>query len=618
MKNFPNFIQIIRVHKNTLIILMTLVSLGIILTSTNIFRDIQTRIEAATVNSVEPEDGTITGDVTIKDDANASGGKYISFGTAQSACVPTVSSSELVSNGGYEGTYSTIAPSWSDNNWDGATFSYNRDTTNPHGGDSAQKIAVSTLGTGGLIFKQDYSFKKGQVYEGTIWLRSDTPTTVQFLFRRAGSYYEPGAIRTVTLNSNWQKITIRGGFGDDTDTAGFFGVNFVTSGTVYIDDASLREVSETDCVDNSAVIPANFFGMHINKWGTYNTWPSSMQFGIVRLWDTGTRWKDIEPTQGNWDWVRFDYYVNTAVQNNEEIIYTMGITPHWASARPADPDEGGTAEPTDINTWRNYVRTVATRYKGKIKYWEIWNEVNYGGFYTGSTEKMVELTQTARDELKAVDSSNVILGPNFTDTGFAMLDEYLIKGGGQYVDIITYHAYSTFTPEYKNAYFAGIKNIMKNNSVDTKPLWNTEGASYGTSPTSDQAVGSVARNYILQWAWGVSNFNWYGWDIDLGNPLSQPGYLTTTPAGVAYQQTVAWLQGAQMVSKHHDTTTDTWYVKIQRANGYTGYIVWNATGSNTFTIPTEWNVTTKRDLAGGSTAIGGSTIQIGLVPLLLE
>jgi hypothetical protein len=448
-------------------------------------------------------------------------------------------------------------------------------------------------------------------YEASVWLRSPDGATVSFLLRRAGPNYEAGATQQIKLTSAWTKYTIRGGW--NTDVAGLFEINFNSGGTVNIDDASLHEISnETDCVATQNPIPALLFGQHLNKWGTYQQWPSLLPFKLLRLWDTGTRWMDIEPSKGSWDWSRFDYYVNNASQRNHAILYTLGMTPNWASANSPH-----TAPPANIADWRTYVRSVALRYKGKIKYWELWNEVNYGGFYTGTIDQMYQLTVAAHQELKAVDPTNVILAPNITLFGIDWLDKFLALGGGQYVDIISWHRYTTYRPEADLPLLNALKSVMAQHGID-KPIWNTEGATDGVPPSPELARGAIARNFILLWSWGVENFSWYGWDIDLGNPLSLSDRITPTASGIAYQQTALWLTGSKMMSKHRDTN-GTWTVTILKSDGREAYIVWNDTSSISFSLPTAWSVQTRRDLTGASSVMSGvSSVSIGPSPILLE
>lgn len=529
-------------------------------------------------------------------------------------CSPGTDSTELLTNTGFEGSYVNLAPNWARQSYGSPMLTFSKDASAPHSGSADQMATISAApdSSSGVYLAQNYTFKKGQTYEASIWLKSPDNATVDFLLRRTGPYYEAGAIHHLKLTPVWTKYTIRGGW--DSDVAGFFGVNFTSAGRVYIDDASLHEITgETDCVATQQAIPAGYFGMHINKWGSYNTWPTLLSFKTLRLWDTGTRWMDIEPTKGNWNWTRFDFYVNTAQKNNDDIIYTLGMTPGWAS-----PDSLNTSAPRDINDWRTYVQTVGQRYKGRIKYWEIWNETNYGGFYTGTVDQMYQMTVAAQQVLKAIDPTNVILSPNVTWVhGNEWLDKFLQLGGGQYVDVISWHRYTTYTPELDLPLVDSIKSVMKQNGID-KPIWDTEGSTTGSPPSSDQAAGALARDYILQWSWGIFNFNWYGWDVGPGPPLSQPDYTTPTADGIAYQQIARWLTGSKLLNKHRQDD-GTWIVSITESGGKSAHIVWNDSENTAFTIPTQWAVTDLKDLSGNSSAVSsGQSISVGFSPILIE
>lgn len=533
---------------------------------------------------------------------------------AAPACMPTASGRELLANPGFEGGSSARAGSWSDNTWGGAAAAYARDTASPHGGASAQRIHVASLQSGGVIFKQDVALRAGAVYQASVWLRSPDAATVDFELRRAGPNYEAGADQRVTIGPTWQRYTIRGGF--SADTPAYFGIDFDTPGTVEADDAGLRRLSDTRCVASTAPIPSTYLGMHLNKWGTYTVWPAMLNFGTVRLWDTGTRWTDVEPQPGTWNWSRLDYYVNAAVTNHDAIIYTMGMTPQWASARPADAKNGAVAEPADMGAWRRYVHAVATRYRGRIRYWEIWNEADYAGFYDGSAQELVALTRAAEEELKAVDPANVVLSPDFTTGGLDAMSEFLADGGGRYIDAMSVHLYPRTTPEADRPFFVAVQDIMRHAGIAAKPLWNTEGAAGDVTSTGAVAAGLVARTYLLQWAWGVSNFDAYAWDIAIGGALSRPDHITPTAAGVAYEQVADWLRGSRMLSRTH-TADGTWEIALRRPDGSLAHAVWNVNGTTTFTVPAGWGADAARDLSGRTSAIARGVVAIGIGPQLL-
>lgn len=537
--------------------------------------------------------------------------------------LPSISafSQNLLTNPGFEGSTSQSSR-WGEIAWGTtyASWAYARETANVHGGSSAQKITLTSTGSAdaGYVFKQDFTFQAGKLYEGTVYLRSSDSIKVQVYFRRAGKYYEPCATRTLKLDSNWQAVTIRGGFGDTLNVPGFFGINILSTGSIIIDDASLTEIPRRALQNAGTAIPATLFGMHMNHYGAYTNanWPA-VNFGIVRLWDCGTRWSELETSKGVWNWAYMDNMVNNAFSHGQEVLYTLGQTPTWASARPTEAGyaPGAAAEPSDIQDWRDYIHTVATRYQGKIKYYEIWNEWDYGFFCSIPMAKMIELTQAAREELSAVDTSIKILSPNVTTAGFGKLDEFLFQGGGQYVDIISFHNYSTMNPEIGHGFIVCLQNLAENYGISNKPIWNTEGSG-GSGGTDAQARGFVCRSFLTQWMDGINNFNWYCWD--LLNPLSlEPDHTIWNASAYAYRETASWLKGSVIISRTIDDD-GTWDVALTRANNKDAHILWNSQQSVSFSIPSGWNIAKTRNLQGDSTAGAVSSITLGVEPLLLE
>jgi hypothetical protein len=557
---------------------------------------------------------------------------------------------ELLNNPGMEGTYGGVAYNWGENTWGNPypSVSWSRETSNVNSGTSAQKVVINSLGGGGTILVQDFSMAAGRTYEASVWLRSSNSVKVHFHLRRPDNWYQAGASRTLRPGTSWQKVTIRGGFSGGTSAQ--FVLQFKSTGTVWIDDASLKDVTSSvsnAALANTGTIPNRYFGLHLNKLGEHNIWPGIGQ-GSIRLWDTATTWTNIEPWQNGWNWgpnwdapgFRLDYYVNHVRNNSSgsDIIYTMGITPDWAARRPGDdtPWGGSASPPNSMDDWRDYVRTVGNRYKGRIKYWEIWNEADIPQHYSGSVSEMVEMTRIAREELKAIDAGNVILSPNITIIGLTWLDEFLLAGGGQYVDIISFHMYPQAEVERELPLITGLRNLMQNHGVSSKPLWNTEGSvgantgvpgdpasgASGAMPNG-QARAGVARSYIVQWAYGVSNFSWYTWEHNWNGQVwfstSADGWKNPLAGGVAYREVGNWLKGAQMTGKWVDSS-GFWTVEIKRANGYVGRIVWHQQGhSFNWTIPAGWGTQRVRRLNGTSSSIyDGNQVWVSGEPVLLQ
>jgi len=228
-----------------------------------------------------------------------------------------------------------------------------------------------------------------------------------------------------------------------------------------------------------AVIPNTYFGLHIHHldWPTPTPWPS-MPVPAWRLWDAGVCWPDLQPNRGQWQFDRLDRFVTLAEKHRTSILLPLGGSPTWASARPQLPSPyqaGFTAEPANIEDWRTYVRTVASRYKGRIGAYEIWNEPNLKDFWSGTTEQMVILTKEASQIIHAVDPNAMVVSPSATaDFGIPWLVEFLKKGGGQFVDVIGYHFYVAKLPEELVPLIQRVQQVVTENGLTEKPLWNTE------------------------------------------------------------------------------------------------------------------------------------------------
>jgi glycosyl hydrolase family 39 (putative alpha-L-iduronidase) len=388
-------------------------------------------------------------------------------------------------------------------------------------------------------------------------------------------------------------------------------------------------------------IPPQFFGMHFHRLDSTTSWPKDIDIHTWRLLGTYIMWPNLEPQKGQWNFTVLNKLLDLAEEHHVDVLMPLVLSPPWASSRPTEHSSyspGNAAEPKDLEDWRNYIRTVATRYKGRIHEYEIWNEPNLKDFYTGSIPQLVEMARVAYTTLKEIDPTNLVSSPPVTAMyGVTWLDQYLQAGGGKYADVIGYHFYvNPAPPEEMVAFIQRVKEVMVKNGVGNKPLWNTEsgwaiqnaqsvvkpapGKGYNSVVfPPDVAAAYLARAYILSWASGVSRFYWYSWDnFDMGL-VDHDGKTLKSPA-IAYGEIQKWLIGARMDSCAADTA-ETWTCTISRDGGYHGWIVWNPDGRRTFklSVPSQWNVVRIRDLLGHMSSLApGASVEVSIMPHLLE
>lgn len=97
------------------------------------------------------------------------------------------------------------------------------------------------------------------------------------------------------------------------------------------------------------------------------------------------------------------------------------------------------------NAWKNYVKAFVNRYKGKIRYYEVWNEPD-GEWCWKTGVSGTELGLFTIDTAKAVkeaDESAKVIGGVICKRDLSFLNEAFKTGMGDYIDYISFHEYTS-------------------------------------------------------------------------------------------------------------------------------------------------------------------------------
>ena len=394
------------------------------------------------------------------------------------------------------------------------------------------------------------------------------------------------------------------------------------------------------------VVTPIYFGVHFHRIVVLPTekaiptqWPQ-MSFGSMRLWDTVTRWGNIAPSAGIWDFERMDTFVNAGIRYKAQILYTLGSTPQWASARPNEKCPYGSgcgAEPVRLAHWEEYVRRVAQRYGDRIQSYELWNEpyfsdfsrdVGRPGFFTGSVQQMVNMAASARKILDDISPNAKLCTPGFVN-GPDRLEKFLANGGKQYVQAICYHFYAEGTDHFVKQ-VNEVRAIMQRQGVDRLPLRNTETGVdtllHDDSPSGiaarsrDEAMARLNQLLILGAATGMERFYYYAWDNARSGVVSPSGEKLS--GYEALQRTQTWLLG----SKFEGCKSTGSLVTCQAVKEQTRYLFAWATKPITIAIPipTGFRVTAADKLFGitqqlpDAVAKGNATMFFDAIPIRFQ
>ena len=312
--------------------------------------------------------------------------------------------------------------------------------------------------------------------------------------------------------------------------------------------------------------PRSYFGMHIHRLlpdpslRPTTVWPGEL-VGSLRLWDATTRWADLAPRPGRWDFERLDAYVSLSQAHGAPVLYTLGSTPRWASARPDEPGPYGpgcAAEPLAMQDWDDYVRRVVVRYRGRIQAYEVWNEPYFSEFaadrrqptfFSGSARQMVAMTHVAREAIKSLDPAALLATPGFVN-GVHRLDLFLEAGGAPLVDIIAYHFYASDAAQFSSQVQA-VRAVLARRRLDHLPLWNTESGvervrieqvdtKQAVLDDDDHAAAArLAQFLILGAGTGIGRFFYYAWDNDLTGMVDRTG--ASNARRPAFERVQRWL-----------------------------------------------------------------------------
>ncbi|HXJ94621.1 MAG TPA: IPT/TIG domain-containing protein [Terriglobia bacterium] len=403
----------------------------------------------------------------------------------------------------------------------------------------------------------------------------------------------------------------------------------------------------------SGAIAPSFFSMTVGFTGSL-TWPPLPIGTLGEL--TAAGWANVEPSQGQFDWSRLDDAISVAQANGATTInYNMHTTPAWAAANPGAPCTFSfltacSSPPTNIDDWNNYVTALVTRYKGKINYYELWDEPDYTGQWSGTIQQLLTLAQSAYGIIKSIDPDAQVLTPGVTVSAAqpitngcgvgCWLASYLQAGGAQYADGVTFHGFYCQNGTGPSQCPPGIgcdvaidcagapllqqisyvRAAMNANGLGDKLLFDTSGG-WGKDtdlPDSFQQEAYVARWYILQAAAGVKIADWWGWDVGWGTLGTNSSGLNA--AGQAYTVVNGWLVGATATSPCA-LSGSIWTCGFSRPNGYEAQIVWSSANSSDsatspYTPPSQF--TRYRDLAGNTTSTTGASIDVGMQPIIFE
>jgi GH35 family endo-1,4-beta-xylanase len=288
-------------------------------------------------------------------------------------------------------------------------------------------------------------------------------------------------------------------------------------------------------------------GLHVTDNAA---WPADVSH--ARIWDMGVHWGAVHTGPGQYAWAALDAIVDRL--HGKHITYVIAGCPQWLAKYPNQAHyapwlgPGSNSMPSNQDTANEFIWNLATRYKGRIKAYEIWNEPQLADFLYpwNDTERnaLAQLTKRAYSTIKSCDSKALVLAasvlPRDSSGGMERGKKYwtALKKKGWNVDAFTCHIYPEvgyWAPRWKDMLDVTVSTLKMMEPPTTK-LWITETAFGLLGP---QLTDAAAIDKAVKAVYDAANdrfLYWYAWARpDLGGMLVADG----TP-------------GWSAIRKHHD------------------------------------------------------------------
>lgn len=282
------------------------------------------------------------------------------------------------------------------------------------------------------------------------------------------------------------------------------------------------------------------------------------------VWRDPILWPDVEPQEGKWSWDKADRQLALAQKHHLQRQVILTQTPRWALAesyRTLSPSRRPATLPGRIDAWRTYVRTTAERYRGKISYWEIWNEPDLRMFFQGTADDYVSLLKAGYSELKRVEAANVVLTGGFARAvprpadaeGRGDLQRLAIDRAQGFFDVHAFHRHGLF-PDFQrdvDGPLAEIRAQMR----DPRPLWFNETAMHSTLIGEREQARTLFKKLSFARSRGAVGYTWFNLVERANYPVGSAerhygamlANLQPKAVYVAYNEIVRRLQGKRWV-----------------------------------------------------------------------
>jgi hypothetical protein len=269
--------------------------------------------------------------------------------------------------------------------------------------------------------------------------------------------------------------------------------------------------------------PANPLG--INTFLEQDVTPEARQRSLEMIHEAGFGfirqqfpWSSIEPvSKGKFidrvifvkTWEVYDNIVDLAEANKLQVIARLDTSPPWA--RPGN--DWMNTPPDNLDDFGDFCELGASRYRGRVRYYQIWNEPNLDiewGQQPVDPVAYARLLQVGYERIKKVDPEAVVLAASLSPTveeseralnELIFLQRIYDAGAARFFDLMSVQAYGLRNGPDDRRLDLGdvnfsrpllVRELMVRNGDGAKGVWASE-VGWNSQPDSVKAEPTFGR-----------------------------------------------------------------------------------------------------------------------------
>ncbi len=225
--------------------------------------------------------------------------------------------------------------------------------------------------------------------------------------------------------------------------------------------------------------------------------------GIKRLRFQGG-WAKTEKEKGVYNWAWLDHIINDATQRGLEPWLQLSYgNPIYKGGGGDNLGAGLPYSKEALAAWDKWVAAMVSRYKGKVKEWEVWNEGNFGDNLQNTPEVVAAINIRTIDIIKKIQPGALVSGLSlghislsYADTFFKILHQ---QKKLHLFDNITYHDY-VYNPDANDLLVERLRDILGKYNNKIKLRQGENGAPSGPG-FGRGAIGDYDWTELSQAKW---------------------------------------------------------------------------------------------------------------------